>query len=74
MDTLPNVAAAFETEKSSTSNAIIVFNDSANNNKLAVSHKDNADTDGTKNIPPILDNNRTPTNTQNLDTADFVIV
>ena len=49
MDTLANVAAAFETEKSSTSNAIIVFNDSANTNKLAVSNKDNADTDGTKN-------------------------
>ena len=71
---MADVAAAFETEKSSTSNAIIVFNDSANNNKLAVSHKDNADTDGTKKIPSILDNNRTPINTQNPDTADFVIV
>ncbi len=71
---MADVAAAFETEKSSTSHAIIGFNDSANNNKLAVSHKDNADTDGTKNIPPILDNNRTPTNTQNLYMADFVIV
>ncbi len=53
---------------------MIMFNDSANNKKLVVSHKDNADTGGTKKIPPILDNNRTPTNTQNLDTADFVIV
>ena len=71
---MADVAAAFETEKSSTSNAMIVFNDSVNNNKLVVSHKDNADTNGTKNIPPILDNNRTPTNTQNLYMADFVIV
>ena len=53
---------------------MIVFNDSVNNNKLVVSHKDNADTDGTKKIPSILDNNRTPINTQNPDTADFVIV
>ena len=71
---MADVAAAFETEKSSTSNAMIVFNDSVNNNKLVVSHKDNADTDGTKKIPSILDNNRTPINTQNPDTADFVIV
>ena len=74
MGTLADVAAAFETEKSSTSNAMIMFNDSVNNNKLVVSHKDNADTDGTKKIPSILDNNRTPINTQNPDTADFVIV
>jgi hypothetical protein len=71
---LANVAASLETEKSSTRNAIIVFNDSANNNKLAMSHTDNADTGGTENIPPVLDNNSTPINTQNLDTADFVIV
>ena len=71
---MADVAAAFETEKSSTSNAMIVFNDSVNNNKLVVSHKDNADTDANKTSPPILDKNRTPTNTQNLDTADFVIV
>ena len=73
-DTLADVAATLETEKSSTSNAIIVFNDSANSNKLAMSYTDNADTDGTENIPPVLDNNSIPINTQNLDTADFVIV
>jgi hypothetical protein len=73
-DTLADVAATLKTEKSSTSNAIIVFNDSANSNKLAMSHTDNADTDGIENIPSVLDNNSTPINTQNLDTADFVIV
>ena len=73
-NTLADVAAALETEKSSTSNAIIVFNDSANCNRLGMSQKDNADTDGTEEIPPVLDNNSTPTNIRNLDTTDFVIV
>ena len=47
---------------------------SANSNKLAMSHTNNVDTDGTEIILPVLDNNSTPMNTQNLDAADFVIV
>ena len=47
---------------------------SANSNKLAMSHTNKADTDGTEIILPVLDNNSTPMNTQNLDAADFVIV
>ena len=51
-----------------------VMGNSANSNKLAMSHTNNADTDGTEIILPVLDNNSTPMNTQNLDAADFVIV
>ena len=51
-----------------------VMGSSANSNKLAMSHTNNADTDGTEIILLVLDNNSTPINIQNLDTADFVIL
>ena len=47
---------------------------SANINNLAMTNTNIADTDGTEIILPVLDNNSTPMNTQNLDAADFVIV
>ncbi|GEM_PF-3268866 len=45
LDTMADVVTALEIEKSSISNAIIVFNDSVNRNKMAISQADHANTD-----------------------------
>jgi len=67
-------AAAIAAGNSAVTNAVILFNDSANTNTLTMAHTDNAAADATESNLAVFSNNTTPANTQNLDAADFVSI
>ena len=71
--TAANAAAALVVGNASATNAVVIYNDSANSNKLTMFHTDNAASNGNENALAIFDDITSTSASANLAAADFAV-